>query len=449
MKPIDLNVHQTAELKKRSRFWLIPQILLPVLVVAVSIFLSNTLVATKPDVPQRPPREQVYIVDTEPVALAANRPMLQVFGTLAAARNVELRALVAGEVVSVMPDLVVGATVRKGDVLVQIDRFDYEGAVTEAEINLAEAEARLAENRARLVLEERSIARYAEQLDFAEKDLERARNLLKSGNITQRGLDERELVVSQRRQALDQRRNTIDIEKAKVEQQAVSLKRLEWKLSQARRNLANTKLVAPFDGIVTSENVEAGRLLNVNDLAVAMYEDDRLEARFVLSDRQYGELALDDAPVIGRDIEVVWHVGGEPVRFAAVIDRVGAEIAPERGGVEVYARIPQQQTRVGLRPGAFVEVTVPGRAFPASARLPETAVYNNDHVFAVVDGRLAKRPVTVEAWDNGTVIVSGELKDGEEVLTTRIAEVGEGLRVREPGTGKARAKPADDDVAAR
>ena len=447
MKPLDINVHQASVLKKPSRWWLIPQIVLPVVVIAAAVFGAEKLIASKPEVPQRAPREQVYIVETMTAKLETNRPILQVFGTLVAGRSVDLRALVGGEAVSVKSGLSVGGKVEKGDVLVEIDRFEYEGAVTEARINLAEARARLEESRARLALEEQSLSRYAEQLQFAEKDLTRAEQLSKSGNITQRGIDERRLLVSQRGQALEQRRNTIEIEKAKVTQQAVSLERLEWKLSQAERNLRNTKLIAPFSGVVTAENVEIGRLLNVNDVAVSMYKSGQLEARFILSDRQYGEIALDTARFAGREVDIVWHVGGEPVRFKGEIDRVAAEIAPERGGVEVYARIKPQVTTVELRPGAFVEISVPGRAFANSLRLPESAVYGGDHVFIVKDDRLVRRPVEVKAYDNGAAIVTGAIDADDRILMTRIAEVGEGLKVREPGSRRGGDKVAGEKTA--
>lgn len=441
VKPLDINVTQAVKLKKRSRWWLIPQIILPILILAAAVVGAQKLIAAKPDVPRRTPREQVYIIQTQPVKLDNHRPTLRVFGTLVAGRTIDLRALVAGEIVSVRPGLTPGATVKKGDVLVEIDRFEYEGAVTEARINLTEARAKLAENAARLRLEEDSLGRYEEQLDFARRDVERAEKLVKSGNITQRGVDERKLIVSQRGQALEQRRNTIEIEKARVDQMAAGIERLEWKLSQAERNLHNTALIAPFTGVVTAENVAVGRLINVNDVAVSLYESGNLEARFLLSDSQFGELIVDRPNIAGRKIGIVWNVGGEPVRVNAVIDRVAAEIAPERGGVEVYAHIPPQATAVELRPGAFIEASIPGRGFSGTVRVPETAIYNGTTVFVVEDGRLAGRSVDVKAYDDGEVIIGGDLKEGERVLTTRIAEVGNGLKVREPGVDK---KPERD-----
>jgi multidrug efflux system membrane fusion protein len=62
-------------------------------------------------------------------------------------------------------------------------RFDYEGAVTEARANLAEAQAALVENEGRVALEKANLVRAGEQLEFAQRDLERAEELLGRGAI--------------------------------------------------------------------------------------------------------------------------------------------------------------------------------------------------------------------------------------------------------------------------
>ncbi len=435
MKPIEIDESRAVPVsaERRSRLWLIPQVVLPIVIIALAAFLARWLVASKPEVPQRPPREQVYIVNSVPVARADHRPMIHVFGSVVAGRSVDLRSLVAGEVVSVSDDLRVGARVAKGEELLAIDRFNYEGAVTEARANLAEAEAALSQREALIRVEEADLKRGAEQLELARRDLERARQLVKTGNLSPRSVDERRLILSQREQAIERTRSRIDAEKASAEQQRVALERLRWRLEQARRNLSDTVLKAPFDGVVTDEAVELGRLLNANDVAVSLYDVGRMEVRFALSDFKYGQLLDEGDSLVGRKATVVWYVGDKPLRYEAVVDRVGAEIRPERGGIDVFARLTANPDKAELRPGAFVEVVLPGKLYPDSVALPETSVYGNDHVFAIVDGRLEKRAVSVEAYDEAGVLVRGDFKDGDRVLATRIAEVGEGLRVRGEG----------------
>lgn len=386
-------------------------------------------IVTKPDVPTRPPRETVYAVETATVKSGDHAPVLRLYGEIVAARSVDLRALVGGEIVEVSDDLRAGASVDKGDVLVKIDRFAYEGALVEARANLAEARARLVEIQSQVAAEKGNLTRAREQLDFAERDFERARKLRDSGAVTDRTVEERELLVSQRAQIVDQRTNALAVEEARVVQQQAAIDRLQWRLSEAERNLADTVLIAPFDAVVRAETAEAGRLVNVNDVIATLYDRNDLEVRLTLSDNQYGRIVADAGTVIGRPVEVLWYIGGTPVIYHAKIRRVGAEVALERGGVDVYAKVEMQPGQTPLRPGAFVEVRLADRTYRDAMRIPEAALFGTDHVFAIEDGRTRRRDVTVLAFDEGSLIVKGDLKDGDTIVATRIAEAGDGLKV--------------------
>jgi len=119
------------------------------------------------------------------------------------------------------------------------------------------------------------------------------------------------------------------------------------------------------------------------------------------------------------------------------IDRIAAEIASSRGGVELVALIDPTSAAVQLRPGAFVEVVVPDRLYPDSYRLPETALYNGADVFVVQEGKLARRTVKVAAFDGEDIIVADGLQPGDQVMTTHLTQADEGVVVRQPGDAAA------------
>jgi multidrug efflux system membrane fusion protein len=399
----------------------------------------NSLVASKPEVPKRPIQEQSYAVETVTVTTGDFAPDINVFGETTAGREVELRALVGGEVIEVHPNLKAGGQLSEGDVLVAIDRFDYLGAVTEAEANLAEARAALVESKGRVELEKANVVRVKEQLEFAERDLKRAEDLLGRGAVTERTVDDRKLLVSQRQQAQEQTQNTLALEEAKVVQQTAAINRLEWRLQNAHRQLDNTILRAPFDAIVRSEAAELGRLVSVNDAVVSLFASDEFEVRFTLSDNQYGRLLADSGTVVGRPVEVTWFLGNTPVVYPAVVSRIGADVASTRGGVDLIASIDSSEANVALRPGAFVEVSLQDQTYPDSFRIPETAFYGEGTVYVVKDGRLEPREVKSLAIDEGFILVKGGLEPGDVLLTTRIPEAGEGLLVQPLNAGDATA----------
>lgn len=423
----------------RSRFWggarAGLQLLLMLAVLGGSYVVMNRLIDTKPERAARPFRPAVFTVESVTVQPESNRPELQLFGEVQAARYVELRPLVSGEVVAIHPALKAGSHVAGGDVLIEIDPFNYRGALAEARANLAQARATLAETEARIQAEQDQLSAAEMQWTLADSDLSRAQSLADSGTLTQKQIEDRRLILSQREQAVSQRRNNLVIEDARREQQKASIDSLVWKVQQAERNLENTMLKAPFAGVVNSASAEVGRFVGSNDLVAAMYDDGALEARFTLTDAQFGRISVDADPLIGREVEVVWAVGRSRYVYSGEIERIAAEVASTRGGVEVVARIDPTGSEIQLRPGAFVEIDVPDRLYTESYRIPETALYNGDAVYVIEEGLLSRRPVEVAAFDGEDVIIASGLKDGDVVMTTHLTQADDGVRVRGPLSG--------------
>lgn len=409
------------------------QALLMIVVLAASYFVAQRLIATKPEPRQRPAFKTVYTVETVTAKVADNRPNFIIYGQTVAARNVDLRSLVAGQITEVNADLRAGSRIERGATLLQIDPFEYRGALAEARANLAEARGRIAENEALIAAEEARRIPLTEQLDLARADLERIETLRERGTGTQQQLEARRLVVSQRAAALEQVDTAIGVQRARLTQLLASLERLQWRVEQAERNLASTKLIAPFTGIVRNTSAEIGRNVSANDVVVSLYEADTLDVKFTLSDAQYGRLAASESGVIGKTVDVRWSVGGRTYDFTAAIDRLGADITSNRGGVEVFARLDELNGTVALRPGAFVEITVPDRLFENTIRVPDSAIYGQDRAYVALDGELVERVVDVVAYDGEEAIIGSGLNTGDEVLITRITEVAAGLAVRREG----------------
>ncbi len=409
------------------------QAILMIAILAGSYFMAKRMIDGKPEAKKRPAFKTVYTVKTVTAKQSDNQPKFISYGQTVAARTVELRPLVSGEIVKINPNLRGGAAVEKGSALVEINDFDYKGALSEAQSNLAEAKARIVENEAQISLERSKLVAAEEQLEFAQTDLARAEKLAKQRTMTLQQMEARKLVESQRRQTVSLSIDTIKVQEARLEQLKATIERLDWKVAQAQRNLDSTVLVAPFSGIVQTSTAEIGRAITANDVVVSLYEVDSLEARFTLTDSQYGRLQTSSAGLIGRMVDVGWTVGGIRYVYPARIDRVSAQIEANRGGVEVIAKLENVELGVKLRPGAFVEVSVPDTVFANTFMVPDTAIYDNDTLYKVVDGKLQSAKVSIVAFEGEQAIVASGLSDGDQVLTTRITEVSNGLSVRIEG----------------
>lgn len=410
------------------------QVALPVAVLAGAVAVYSYMKATRPEVTRRAPREAIFTVRSVPVRFQTVTPSLKLYGTTIAGRQVDLRSLVAGRVTETGPSLRDGGEVKNGETLIRIDPFDFEMRLQESRAQLTEAVAKLAEMKASLSSEESNLAFAKEQLTLGRTDLERATPLAKRGAVSARTVDDRRLIVVQRQQAVQKSADTIGVWRARIGQQEAVINRLKTTISLAERRLKETVLAAPFNAYVSNVGAQVGRLLSINDRVATLIDRDWIEVRFSLSNAQFGRLVSDKEAVIGRDLEVAWDVSRRQLKYRATIERIGAQVSATSGGVEVYARIANPSVPVPIRPGVFVEVTLPDARFDKVAVLPSTAVYDNARVYVVHKGRLEARKVTVAGTHGGELLVTGALKDGERVLASRLSTPGEGVRVEEQGT---------------
>ncbi len=364
---------------------------LPLILLTLTLVVVAGLVATRPELEPVEKPERTWPVSVVEARHDAVQPRLELFGEVVAGRRSELRALVAGPIVRVGENFREGGFVAEGELLLKVDPFDYETALQDQEALLKEARA---------------------TEEIVRRDLERALDLFDEKNVSEQFLDSARLKVIQ--------------QEALVAQRTIELERV-------RRDLRDTRLVAPYAGVLSGVTGNIGKQLNVNDKVADIIDTSRLEARFTLTNAQYGRLLESGEPLVGRVVEVAWQVGAESLRFPGGIARVGAEIAATSGGVPVFATIDSGGPRTALRPGAFISVAVADKVYERVLRAPDTALYGEDTVYVVDADRMSARRIRIEGYDGSHVLFVGAgeppIRDGDLIITTQLREGGTGARV--------------------
>lgn len=405
--------------------------LLPFAVVAAGYMGYRTLVATKPEPPVRPKQELAYTIKSTTVSAGAYQPIITLFGSTVAGRQVDIRALVSGQIVETSDNLREGGQIQAGAVLLRIDPIDYQTGLAELRAQLAETRARVTEFESSLAAGRQSLIHAREQLKLADTDLKRAEPLAKRGAVSDRTVDDRRQVVFQRRLAADEIENNLKVWEARIQQQKAAVTRLENAIERAERRLTETELRAPFSAYVTEVGAQVGRMVGVNDKVATLIDSDWIEARFNLADDQFGRIVAKEGNLTGREVTVRWVLGSNAFSYDAVIERIGARISSATGGVEVFARIKNPNEPVPLRPGAFVGIDVPDKRYEGVFRLPSTALYSGDRVYVIENDRLVTRKVRVVGGINEDLLLEGDLKDGDRIMLTRISTPGDGVKVSE------------------
>jgi RND family efflux transporter MFP subunit len=374
---------------------------LPIIVLVIGFFAYSALVASKPETVPTDRLERVWVVESMVAKYQTVIPVTAAFGELRARRQVDLRALVAGEVVKTNPRFEDGVRVAKGDVLAEIDDFTYQLAVDDATAQLSGSRA---------ILTEREAA-----ADHAKREMDRAKTLFEKGTVSKKTLDDLTLQYAVNTSRFEQQKSTVDRDKVR--------------LARAERDLKNTKIIAPFDAHVSNIAAREGRVLSSNDRVASLTGADDFEVVFNLTDDQYGRLLARNTRIIGRRLKVFWDIGGQRMTLSAQIRHVGATISQATRGADVYAQV-DGQIPSNLRSGAFVTVEMAQQAEPDVVAVPKYALYGDNQIYVIEEGRLVPLLLTDYLDDGDRILVKSGLRNGQTILLTQFNEAAAGVAVK-------------------
>ncbi len=150
----------------------------------------------------------------------------------------------------------VGDSVRKGQVLAELDKEILIAQVREAKANLEAAEANLAA--AQAAYERNKVDAEGPDVPFLQKNLERSRKLFTDGLIPLQSLDDAEKNYQLARNKQQSAITNLTVTKAEIQKAAAQVAQARATLERVEEDLRNSTIVAPIDGIVLSRDVEVG-----------------------------------------------------------------------------------------------------------------------------------------------------------------------------------------------
>jgi membrane fusion protein (multidrug efflux system) len=176
-------------------------------------------------------------------------------------------------------------TVRKGDLMVEIDAADYRAQLAQADANLAAANATLA-NLANQKDVQRALIRQAEAtIQATTADLQRyaleamrQSDLLKTRiagtpQLVEQAEDNQKRTAAQlllNRAQLDQQKALLASLDVQEQQLAAQVRAADAQVTLARNNLGYTRILSPVDGMVGQRQVRPGQFLNVGTQVIAV-----------------------------------------------------------------------------------------------------------------------------------------------------------------------------------
>jgi HlyD family secretion protein len=345
-----------------------------------------------------------------------------VTGTVVAKQVGDLSSVASGNVISVGAQI--GQHVRQGQLLVQIDDTTLRAQAAQQAANLAELQATTTggSSTAQAQLHSAQVA-----YDTAARDLQRNQQLCTRGYVSKSALDDSVNAAAAAQASL--RSAQVAAQNASLSSgnsaATASIAAAQASLAAIQHQLEQTRVTAPFDGVVTARNVDPGSLAAPGTVLMQVSQLDALYA---------------DAGIAGSDLAYV-HVG-TPVTITVAglsgrtwqgtVRYLNASADP---GTSVYtARIPLANPDLALRGGMVANVQYVQAHKNGVLLAPRAAVYQTPAGYSmfIIDGGKAME-VAVEAGlqnDQQVEVTGPGLKPGVQAILNHSALLQPGAPVK-------------------
>jgi RND family efflux transporter MFP subunit len=325
-------------------------------------------------------------------------------GTLAGEVNANVQAQVSGYLLR--RDYQEGSSVKKGQLLFEIDPRPFQAALDQANGQLAQAIAQLANAEA---VQGRT-----------ELDVERYTPLAKAQAASQQDLD-------------NANQNNLAA-KATVATDRAQIKSAEAAVETAKLNLGFTQISSPVNGIADVARAQVGDLVSASSGTLTTVSTlDPIRDYFTVSEQDYLQLKKQFS---GSDrqrwkLELIL-ADGTTFPYQGAFFFAGRAVDQNTGSIQLAAQFPNPGNV--LRPGQYGKIRGVVRTQKGALLIPQAAVTDLQGSYQVdvvgVDNKITIRPVKVGDRVGTMWIIQDGLKPGERVVAQGQQAVRSGTAVQ-------------------
>lgn len=351
------------------------------IILSVAIVIALGMRQMKPSPKQHTLERSIASVAVMNIELSSLNSDILSHGTISAKQHSAISAEVNGKIIYRSEKFSEGSFVKKGDLLLRIDNTDYDVGVAEAQSLLLERQ---------LTLKDKSAS-------FGK--------------------------------------NSLPAQQAKAAQTAA-----EKKLIQAQRDLRNTEVRAAFNGIVLNRRVDIGQFISIGLPLFDLSGTDMAEVSLPINSQDIEQL---NNQLFQKNINTTIHLSsdigthGNSIKRTLNSARLQGTINSQTHVFYINVDIPDpynfkatNQHQKPLALGSFVNARIGSQTIANAIRLPMQYVQQDNTVYLYVEGVLKKTTVTIMRTENQHVIISAGLNNGDQLVTTQLPVMYDGMPVK-------------------
>jgi multidrug efflux pump subunit AcrA (membrane-fusion protein) len=360
----------------------------------------------------KPKPTKVERVRQEPI-----RRTVEVVGTLAAVDEVTISSEAEGKVSRILADL--GDRVSAGQMLIQLDseKQQYNADQMKASLERALAQYGATDPQHLPEIEKTpDVVKASADRVQAQQAFDRATQLLKRTLVPQQALDDADA-------ALKSKQASYDSALQNAQNLRASIQASEANLKLAERQVRDTEIRAPFEGIVEMRLVNLGELVKTQMPVMAVVRVDPLKV--------IAEIPEKMAPWISTGQAVELYVDAYQGRtFVGKMSRISPAVNTSTRAFPFEALVPNKESL--LKPGTFARVHIESDKVDTVLTLPYSVLqyrYGVNRVFVIAGDKLAARELRVGDRLGERIEITSGVKVDEQVAATDVDKLADGVRV--------------------
>lgn len=322
-------------------------------------------------------------------------------GTVRPRTETKLNALVSGSVKHISEQLQDGAFFKQGDLLVELDPTDFQSRIITAQASLARAEANLAQEKAR-----------AAQALRNWKDI-----------------------------GFDDEPNDLVLRKPQLKEAEANVAAQQAAVARAERDLARTKIYAPFHGRVRKRNIGPAQSINANSSLADIYTTDYAEVRLPLSARQLTQIQINEQGNQAIEVTLTDALNdSNKTTWKAIIKHVEGELDATSRELNVIAHISDpfgnQSGHPPLRINQPVKAAITANTISKAFVIDRKHLYGANEILLIEDGKVLRQEINIDWSTSQAVITTDSQLEGKLLATSRInyAKTGTPVNIIEDDT---------------
>jgi HlyD family secretion protein len=402
---------QPSKITRRS--WL--KITIAVLIlVSLIVYFARNLILGKP-------------VDAYPATISELVQTVVASGRVITPQRITISAETTGRVNAI--PVSEGQTVKRGQLLIQLNDQDERASLAQATAAVSQAEAKLRQLReVALPTASQSLKQTQTNVEQARKQYERTRDLQARGFYSQAQLDEAKRNYDVINSQVSAARLQVEANRPAGSDLALALAAVAQ--ANASLHLAQVKLnenaiLAPADGTLISRSVESGDVVQAGKELMVLAADGETQILVQLDEKNLAKLALGQKVLGSADAYA-------DQRFDAVVSYINPGIDATRGAVEVKMTVlkPPAYLRQDMTVSVDIETARRSDALVIPTGALHDASSNAPWVLVVRNNYTVKQPVKLGLRGDNSVEVLSGLKAGEAVILTAVGIIKADMHVR-------------------